>query len=117
MEDGDGGPLTDAEICYRQGMDYQQQNTLAKALECFETATRLNPSHAAAFFGKGLVLARLGRWLEAASAYREAIRLNPEDAEAYLNLGFVYYELGYDEDARTAFQTAQRYNPALHTPF
>jgi tetratricopeptide (TPR) repeat protein len=117
MANGAGGSFAEAEICYRQGKDYQQQNLLAKALECFENATRLNPAHAPAYFGKGLVLARLGRWLDASLAYKESIHLDPENAEAHLNLGFVYYELGYDQEARNAFQTAQRYNPALHTPF
>jgi tetratricopeptide (TPR) repeat protein len=117
MTYGVGRKFEDAEIYFREGEQYREREAHGKALECFEQAIRRNPSHAAALFAKGMVLAKIGRWLDAAAAYREAVRLNPENAEAHLNLGFVYYELGYDEEARQAFETAQRYNPALHPPF
>ena len=59
-------------------------------------------------FRQGLMLAREGRWTEAAAAYKESLKANPSNAQTYLNLGFVYYELGYDGEAQAAFEKASK---------
>jgi tetratricopeptide (TPR) repeat protein len=60
------------------------------------------------YFRKGVELAKMGKWEDAAKAYQEALRVNPNDAQTYLNLGFVYYELGYDAEAQQAFERARK---------
>lgn len=108
--------LNDADLHYRQGMGYPQQNLHAKALDYCDTALRLDPDHAGSLFGMGVVLARLGRWHNALHAYRAAIRVDPENAETYLKLGFLCYALGYDEEAKQACETARRDNPVPRPP-
>lgn len=96
-----------AEILLREGRQYQDHQSLGKALESFQRAARLEPKHGPVHFSMGVVLAKMGRWSEAIMAYREAIRLRPDDTEAHLNLGFVYYELGLDEQAQLCFDRAR----------
>lgn len=66
-----------AAVHYQLGEAYNQTDRLSDALECYETAVRLQPDHWRALKGIGVVLDRLGRPAEATAAYqrlREAQR-------------------------------------------
>jgi len=57
-----------------------------RALECYEHALRLDPSHKAARTNRGFLLTQLKRLPEAVSNNRELVRAHPEFAMAHYNL-------------------------------
>jgi tetratricopeptide (TPR) repeat protein len=69
------------------------------------------PGEAEMLSNRGAVLAREGRYEEAAQAFRRAIRLAPDFAVAYFNLGLAERMLGDQESARRTLETAVRIRP------
>jgi Flp pilus assembly protein TadD len=57
---------------YQLGEAYNQTDQLSRALEAYETASRLQPENWRALKGIGVVLDRLGRPEEATAAYQRA---------------------------------------------
>jgi len=94
------------ELMLRERQEHEKRESFGKALELYQRAVQLNSNYAPAHFCRGVVLAKMGLWPDAASAYREAIRLQPEHKEAHANLGFVYYEMGFEAEAQTEFDCA-----------
>src|SRR5271156_5382326 len=56
----------------------ESQGKLPEAAEAWRTITQQHPDDAGAFASLGVVLSRLKKYPEAASAYREAIKLDPK---------------------------------------
>ena len=63
------------------------EEALHEAAEHFRATLRLEPAHAEAHYGLGVVLQQLEAFAEATAAYEQAIKLNPDYAEAYYGLG------------------------------
>ncbi|MDX1935416.1 MAG: tetratricopeptide repeat protein [Capsulimonadales bacterium] len=59
----------------------------------------------------GIVLARLGRWSEAATAYETVLAADPRQYDARLNLGTVRFRQGRLSDAVREFGVAARQRP------
>jgi superkiller protein 3 len=57
------------------GNDHWNAKRYNEALTACEQAIRLDPNYALAHFGKGYVLNRLGRYLEAEQAYQQARKI------------------------------------------
>jgi tetratricopeptide (TPR) repeat protein len=88
----------------------------AGALELYESALRLAPTHCDAaemHFNCGYCLAELGRTADAITAYTTAISLNPEDAEAYNHRGHCHFVLRNIEQALADFNRSIELCPAL----
>jgi tetratricopeptide (TPR) repeat protein len=62
----------------------------AAALRSFEAALRLNPRAAAAKTGKGAVLSRQGKLVEAERLLKDALMLNPDPGRTHYELGLIY---------------------------
>lgn len=103
------------------GLGYEQLpgilgGSTRKALECADTAARLDPARG--FSLKGTILALEGRWQEAQGAFSEAFRQSPGNADtiyAYLDaLGSreTRKALGSTEQIRLLAQEARRLRPA-----
>ena len=60
---------------------------------------------------RGIALASLGRYTEAAAEYREAIRLDPATGDAYRNLGFLEWTQHQLEAAATHLARALELSP------
>jgi len=67
--------------------------------KAFDEALSLRPASAAAKTGKGMVLARQGKWDEAIAMLNEALKLNPEPSFTHYQLGLVYEQQGKLEEA------------------
>ena len=112
----------DAYLLFVQAHDYATRpdmfrDTLLKAEQPFEQATKLDPNFAAAFAGLSMVESWMyhswdplhARREKARAAANEALRLQPDLPEAHLALGFSYYYGDRDYGRALAeFEVAKR---------
>jgi len=83
----------------------QRANQPLLALAAFTHATKVDPSLAPAWFGRGLLLREAGRMQAAREALRRAVDLNPT-ASAWFALGLTEQDLGCENAAVIAYQAA-----------
>ncbi len=120
------GQLEQAEILYKEilqfeprnidavfllGLSYAQRNHYAMAAEFFGRAARLKPDFIDAQLNHGLALRFLGRLQEALESYDRAISLKPNHAIAIHNRGVVQNLLGFHKEALASYERAIRINP------
>ena len=74
----------------------------------YDTAIRLNPDDATAYYNRGNAKIKLGQHFDAITDFDTAIRLNPDDAEAYLNRGIAKALLNRISEAKRDGRTALR---------
>eukprot|EP00931_Biecheleriopsis_adriatica_P076032 TRINITY_DN49787_c0_g1_i1.p1 TRINITY_DN49787_c0_g1~~TRINITY_DN49787_c0_g1_i1.p1 ORF type:complete len:255 (-),score=65.93 TRINITY_DN49787_c0_g1_i1:64-828(-) len=74
------------------GAEAQQRSEEAELF--YRKASELDPTHAGAQFGLGLLLGRRQRHAEAADAFQHVLRLAPGRADAHLNLGVSFVSQG-----------------------
>ena len=67
----------------------EREGNAQLALNCYVTATKLNPSSAPAFIAAGNAYLLLDKTHEAEESYRTAVRLDPESPDAHFNLANV----------------------------
>ncbi|MCB9458333.1 MAG: tetratricopeptide repeat protein [Anaerolineaceae bacterium] len=83
----------------------------------FQLITRMDilvdryPTHALAYFSRGLALARLEQYEEAIADYNQAINLEPQYAFAFNSRGIAYMELGQYEEAIADYSQAISLDP------
>jgi len=84
---------------------------LNEAIMEYETALKLKPDYAEAYYNRGNAYRSQGRLDEAIQEYRTALKLKTDYAEAYNNLGSVYYiQRRFDEGIKE-YITALRLKP------
>ena len=71
----------------------EDKGDLDAALREYEAALQVHPGIIDALNNSAFVLARLGRWPEAASRFERIVQLTPEKAIAHFNLSFAYGRL------------------------
>jgi lipoprotein NlpI len=81
------------------------------ALNGYDGVLALEPTLAAAHFGRGNVLQMLRRWDEALASYDQATQLDPGLAENYSNRGVALSMLGRYGDALASFDKAIALRP------
>lgn len=99
------------EDAFQKGLVALKENRLDAALGELSTAERERPDNALVRNFRGIVLARLGRNIEAADEYREAIRIDPDMEAAYRNLGFLYWTEHQLDRARGELKHAVALSP------
>ncbi len=98
---------------YNEATMHQQKGEHAKALDLFERALRIDPSHFPSAFNAGFAHDALGDPAHAAEAFRRAVRIAPEHVASHFQLGVEYAKLGRRADAERAWATALRLDPSL----
>jgi tetratricopeptide (TPR) repeat protein len=93
------------------GVIAQQSGRPADALGFITQAIAGNGKVALYHCNRGVALAALGRFEEAAASYRAALALDPQSAEAFYNLGNALGELGRLADAAAAYREALALRP------
>jgi tetratricopeptide (TPR) repeat protein len=78
-------PSRDANRFYRQGRDLSEQENFEAAVQAFDQALEIDPTHALALNARGYAQLRLRNYQGAIDDCTQAIRLNPSYANAYVN--------------------------------
>jgi tetratricopeptide (TPR) repeat protein len=96
---------------YNLGLALSMLRQYPDAMREFESAVRIDPSHAEAQNNLGAMLHVAGRLDEAATHYRRAFELRPDNAEARSNLGRLLLLQNRDTDAAAVFEEALKVQP------
>src|SRR6266436_4016609 len=96
---------------YSRGNAYYEKRNYNQAIQDYDQAIRLNPSHASAFSNRGVAYASKGDYDRAIENYDEAIRLNPNHADAFSNRGVAYGRKGNYDRAIQNYDEVIRLNP------
>ena len=92
----------------------ENRGDLATALREYESALQIHPDIIDALNDSGFVLARMGRWPEAADRFERIAALTPGKAIAHFNLSFAYGRLRRYPDALRELERAIEIAP--HDP-
>jgi predicted O-linked N-acetylglucosamine transferase (SPINDLY family) len=84
------------------------------ALSAYEAAIRLAPEFAPAHNNMGLLLVRMGRYMDGLQATRRAVELAPDHVEMWSNLGHVLQDLGELDESLACYRRALALNPDQH---
>ena len=102
---------TDADSRVEEGNVRLRAGDTAGALDCYEAAVGVDPSHARAHFNLGVVLHGLGRLQEAAAHFDSAVRARRDFPAALVNWGNVLKDLGDLHGAGDRYRRALRIDP------
>jgi tetratricopeptide (TPR) repeat protein len=109
-----GKLLLDANTHKAKGDSFRHARRYREALQCYERAVELDPTHVWAWYDKGQTLEKLGQYDAALQAVREADRLlPPQDGNRtwiHSELGTLFLLLGDKQQAQHQFETALRCN-------
>jgi len=89
-----------------RGNAYKETGSYDKAIQDYDTATRIHPQNIDAIFNRAHAYQVWGLYSKAIKDYTRAIELTPQDPEAYFNRGGCYLSLGRNEKAMQDFQQA-----------
>ena len=96
---------------YNMGIYHQNRGELNKALESYETSSKLYPPATMPLINSSVLYSYIGNPAKAEENLRKAIQYNPNDEAANLNLGLLLAEQGRAEEAKKALEKALEANP------
>jgi tetratricopeptide (TPR) repeat protein len=96
---------------YNLGNFYFERKEFSKALEAFDTASRLQPEAILPLVNVSMVHARLGQIDRAETALRQALKIAPDNATANFNLGLLLAEQSKLPEAEAALRIAVKSDP------
>ena len=85
-----------------------------EAYRAFIEATEINPGYADAWFEKGIILAKTGKYSDAVLAYEKALKIDPKFAKAWYNLSTAYHQAKRHEESTKAYQEAVKLDPSYN---
>ena len=97
----------------QQGATYLDQHNLARALDEFRSAVRLDPRDPTARDYLGVALAESGRTDQAVVEFRKSTELSDSFAPAHFHLGLAYERIGRSSDAIAEYEAALFREPGL----
>lgn len=97
-----------ADEYFEQGRAFFKQRQLDRAIERFEKAVALDPTHSRAYLEMGFAYRLQEDFENAKGAYLKALELDQNDAAAHLRLGEIYMLLDDPEAAEAEFAAYRR---------
>lgn len=79
--------LRQADLLHSYGWEARKRQDFRKAIEYYNGAIELNPSHFKAIFNRGFAFDKLGDVERAIRDYKQALQIEPANAFCYYNLG------------------------------
>lgn len=101
----------DADACFLLGAARHAQERLPQALEAFQQAVHLAPSHLQAQQACALLLTQLGRPLEALAVLQGLLREQPRDAQILTNTAILLEDLRQTDQALLHYERALEAQP------
>lgn len=96
---------------YNLGIYYQNQGDVNKALESYETASRLYPESLMPLINSSVLYSYVGNAAAAEASLNKAISFDPRNEAANLNLGLLLAEQGKTAEAEKALKIVLEVNP------
>lgn len=101
-----------AELNYRQGRGYFEQEDFWNSVQAFRQSVRLEPNNARYRYWLAMALAKNPKWRrEAEEHFLKAIEIDQFKAEYCAGLGTLYKEVGMAKRAQTQFNRALQLEP------
>ncbi len=101
-----------AELNYRQGRGYLDQQDYWSAIQAFRQSVRLEPGNARYRYYLGVALSKNPKWRrEAEEHFVKAIEIEQFNAEYYIALGALYKDVGMLKRAESQFKQALQISP------
>ena len=85
-----------------------------KALELVHKAIKLDANNPNVWYNQGILLFKMGRYLDARNSFAQAADINPGFAEAWYNKGIALIHLGKYLEATRVFDKAIALDPNYH---
>lgn len=86
-------------------------SSLNRKIVYLTKAVELNPRHNRAFYNRGTLRYKQGKFRKALADYDRAVRLDPNHSESYNNRGNVWYATGHSDKALNDYNKAIELNP------
>lgn len=99
------------EEMYQLGRKQQEAVQFSEAITTYEHILAIDPNHAEAHNGLGVIYAIQGRFEPALQHLQKAVSLAPLASHLRNNLGYAYLLMGRDAEAIGAFEHALRLDP------
>ena len=80
--------------------------SLDEAIETYDALLVVAPRHAEGLSGRGVVLARLGRFEESLASFEAAVESDATLTKGWYNLGLALHKSGCNRRARVSFERA-----------
>ncbi len=106
---------TNASVCNRLGIAYQQQMNFGAARKAYQAAIRRRSDFAEPWNNLGTVYFLQEHFGKSAKYYRHAVQLNPNSASFHLNLGTAYYREKKYSQAVEEYRTSLTLDPDVLT--
>ena len=105
-------PVEQAETWFERASEWDSDPARWEdAIDAYRRVVAIDPTYAAAWNNLGLLLHRMGRYIEARSAYLDALAQDPGLCEASYNLGSLNEDEGNVEDAIQQYRHALQLSP------
>ena len=93
-----------ADIHYKLGVYYMNQDRPNRAIEAYTKATELNPTYADPYYNLGYMFIQMKDYATARDYFTKAIRAEPKKHKSYYGRGYAYEMLGDVINARQDYQ-------------
>ncbi len=113
MAAGCGLGVSDYKDAVLDGLSNLNLNKPEEALESFNRAISIDPTHTDGYLGRANTLNTLGRYQEALVDYNRVIEMNPEIANAYVNRAIAYSHLKEYEKAIADYEKGLELDPEI----
>jgi len=100
-----------AEGCYLRGRAAELVRESEKAIEHYDAALQVDPTHRSALFRLAYLCERVGEDERALDAYQQLAALLPIDRNVLINIGILYEDMGRDQEAAACYDVASRSAP------
>jgi tetratricopeptide (TPR) repeat protein len=97
--------------CYNLGQTLSVQGHIDEAVDYYNTALRIKPTHEGAHNNLGLTFALHGQWEQATNHYAQALQTAPTNGDIHFNMAIAQLMLGHPTDAIAHLDATLRSNP------
>ncbi|GAB4287560.1 MAG: hypothetical protein Fur0025_21130 [Oscillatoriaceae cyanobacterium] len=94
-----------------RGLERARTGDKQGAIQEFNSAIKLNPNNAEAYYKRANALYDMGDYQDAINDYTAALKINPSYVNSYFNRGLTYYEMGKYREAIADYTMAIKLDP------